>query len=162
VTEVLEQEPSRLPLWSWLVVGLLVLGLVAAGVEDRQAHAAESSHVDRCAAGVLAARSAADQRVGAMASYVRPAFDGSYTERVRRGLARFVGRVARRSAPALDAARTTCARVDVRPWHGDLGGRLDSCLTALDAEQHWLADVARDGATAFRATADAPTGCTSG
>jgi hypothetical protein len=160
VTEVLDQEPSRPSRRSWLVVGLLVLGLVAVGVEDRRAHAAETTRVDHCAAVTLAARSAADQRVGAMASYVRPAFDGSYTERVRHGLARFVGRVARRSSPLLDTARTACTRVDVRPWHGDLEGRRRACLAALDGERRWLADVARDGATAFRGTAGPAAGCT--
>jgi hypothetical protein len=161
VTELLEHDPPRPSVRSWLVVGVFVLALVAAGVDDRHAHAAESARVDRCAAATVAARTLADRRVRSMASYVRPALNGAYTPEVRAGLSGLVGRAARQSSPALDAARTTCARVGVRPWHGDLRGRLAACRAAVDARLRWLAEVADDGVQAFRAVPDgtATTSC---
>ena len=159
MTELLEHEPPRTSPRTWLVVGALVLALVAVGLEDRRAHAVESDRAAACAAATVAARAFADRRVSAMASYVRPALNGSYTPAVRAGLSRLVGRAARESAPALDAARTTCARIDVRPWHGALQGRVDACLDTLDARLRWLEDVARDGDVAFRSAPEPTTGC---
>ena len=159
MTEVLEQEPVGPSRRAWVAVGVLVLVLVAAGVEDRHAHAAGHDAVARCAAATAEARALADRRVSSMASYVRSALNGSYTPEVRAGLSGLVGDAARDAAPLLGAARGRCARVDVRPWHGDLGGRLDACLRTLDARHEWLADVAGDGMLAFRSVAEPASGC---
>ena len=159
MTEVLEHEPPRPTRRAWAAVGLLVLVLVGAGVEDRRAHASEAAAVARCAAATGEARALADRRVSSMASYVRPALNGSYTPEVRAGLSRLVGEAARDAAPVLGAARVTCARVGVRPWHGDLRGRLDACLQTLDARHAWLEEVAGDGTLAFRSAAEPTVGC---
>ena len=159
MTEVLDHEPPPPSRRAWSAVGLLVLVLVAAGVEDRQAHAAEGDAVERCAAATAEARALADRRVSSMASYVRPALNGSYTPEVRAGLSRLVADAARDAAPLLGAARVTCARVGVRPWHGDLRGRVDACLQTLDARRAWLEQVAGDGTLAFRSAPLPTAGC---
>lgn len=157
--EVLDQRPTAPSRRAWLVVGLLLLGLVGVGLEDRRAHAAEAARIDACLETAQAARDLADRRVSAMATYVRPALSGAYTYQVREGLAALVARSARRAAPALDDARGACARIDVRPWHGDLQDRLDGCLATLDARLAWFSRVAGDGAVAFRSAAGAAHGC---
>lgn len=143
----------------WLVVGTLVVLLVGLGLEDRRAHADEADRVEECVSATIAARTLADRKVSSMADYVRPALNGAFTPEVRTGLSRLVGGVARDSVAPLDAARSTCARIDVRPWHGDLKGRVDGCLETLDARLTWLDDVARDGTAAFTSAPASTAGC---
>lgn len=144
---------------SWLVVGALVVLLAVLAVDDRRAHAAEATQVERCASTVTDARVLADRRVSAMASYVRPAFSGRQPPATKTGLAQLVAGAAARAVPTLESARASCADVGVRPWHGDLGGHLDACLAAVDARLAWLHDVTRDGANAFRSAPESTTGC---
>ena len=159
MTELLEHDPLRTPLRSWLVVGGLVVVALALGVEDRRAHAAEAVRVQECASAVGQARALADRRVGSMAGYVRPAFNGSYTTETRDGLAGLVGSAARRSRPPLAGARESCARIDVRLWHGTLRGRVDACLSTADVRLRWLDDVSRDGGLAYRSSPVPTPGC---
>jgi hypothetical protein len=145
---------------SWLVVGALVVLLAVLAVDDRRAHAAEATQVARCVSTVADARVLAAGRVSAMASYVRPAFSRrQLPPETRTGLAGLVAGAARQAVPTLESARSTCAAVGVRPWHGDLGGHLDGCLAVLDAGLAWLDEVARDGAAVFRSAPEQTAGC---
>ena len=157
--EVLPQ-PTRTSRRTWALVAVLVAVLLAVGLDDRRVHAAESARVEGCAAATVAARAFADRRVSAMATYVRPAYAGRQTTRTRAALARLVGGAARDSSGPLTAARATCGRLDVRPWHGDLRSRVEACLVTLDARLRWLDEVARDGGEAFRSAPDPTSGCT--
>ena len=160
--ELLDQEPAPTSRRSKVAVGLLVLLLVGVGVQDRVAHASESARVEGCRDTARAALVLADRRVGSMASYVFPALSGAYMRVVRTGLARLVAGAAEKSVPTVTAARATCAAVDVRPWHGELQGRLDACVEALDAQLGWLGEVRRDGTEAFRSTPGSVAGCRTG
>ena len=151
--------PTRAPRRAWALVVVLVLVLVAVGLDDRRVHAATSARVETCAAATVAARAFADRRVSSVATYVRPAWASPQTTSTRAALARLVGRAARDSSGPLTAARTTCRRFEVRPWHGDLRARADACLATIDARLRWLDEVARDGGVAFRSAADPTAGC---
>ena len=144
---------------SWLLVGALVVLLAVLGIDDRRVHAAEEEQVQRCVATVADARVLADRRVSAMASYVRPALSRRQLPETRVGLAGLVAGAARKAVPTLESARSTCAAVGVRPWHGDLNQYLDACLAVLDSRLDWLDEVARDGATAFRSAPEPTEAC---
>lgn len=130
---------------------LIVLALVASGVvwvEGERRGAAERGAIDACARAATTAVDSAERRLGAMASYVRPAF-GTAPAEVDAGLMRLVAGQAPIASPAVDAALTTCREVDVWRFNSDHREARSAWIAFLVAEQRRLRAIAENGGSYF-------------
>lgn len=116
--EVLVRERvRRVPRRASVALAVLMLAVVATGcVVDSRWRAGEERQVAACRTGLVAAVHAADERMGAMAEYIRPTLS---TLRGRRAheLADLMRRPAREVLPDVQGASDACTRVRMRSWH---------------------------------------------
>lgn len=141
-------RPSRvLPVIGVLTaVALVVSGVV--WVEGQRRGAEERRAIDHCARSATTAVERAERRLGAMASYVRPAF-GTAPAEVDAGLMRLVAGQAPIASPAVDEALATCRDVDVWRFNSDHREARSAWIAFLVAERQRLTAVAADGGNYF-------------
>lgn len=143
-----DARPSRvLPALGVLTVIALVVSAVV-WVEGERRGADERRAIDACAANATEAVDSAERRLGAMASYVRPAF-GTAPAEVDAGLMRLVAGQAPMASPAVDDALATCRDVEVWRFNASHREARAAWITYLVAEQRRLRAIAADGGSYF-------------
>lgn len=100
-----------------------------------------------CAATAEAARVAAERRVAAMASYVRPSL--AVFEAPDRQLYPLIAHEAAVGRPDVESAARGCSDVSVLPIHGELSRARSDYVRYLSAESERLVGIEADGSRAF-------------
>jgi hypothetical protein len=142
------REPWHPPRW---LAGVLVVAVLVGGIAwyvDHRVRVREGAQVARCERLLADASSMADLRMGAMASYIRPALSS-----VRGGqqlhLADLMARPARRVLPDVQRADRVCRAVSVEPWHFSLASRRNASAAYSGALVTLLQAVAAQGRAYF-------------
>ena len=133
-------------------VALVVLLGAAAWFADRQHRPREFADLARCVASAEGSWAAADARIAAMASYVRPSVGTSPSAEVDRALYRLIADQAAVAVPPVRAALASCRDVAVLPVDGDLRAARSAYLAALGGEVDHLDATVADGSNAFAGT----------
>ena len=151
--EVLVRErrvPRRVSPRVLVALAVLALAVVAAGwVVDSRWRSGEEREVAACRSGLVAAVRAVDERMGAMAEYIRPTLSTLRGQRAHE-LADLMRRPAREVLPRLVAAREACARVHVRSWHPATASTLRATNAYATAVLTRLRRASVEGAWWFR------------
>jgi hypothetical protein len=130
-------------------LAVVIVVVVAAGAwyADGRRRAHEFDRLLSCTSTAEAARSAAELRIGAMASYVRPSL--AVLGAPNRGLYLLIAREAEVVRPDFAAALRGCEAVSVLGIHGALEGARSQYVSYLRAEGARLSAVASDGSHAY-------------
>jgi len=131
-----------------LLALLLVLG-VGAVVLDRSFRARGSEQVAACRAHGASEIAAASGMLAARMGTVRPTVFAMPDGELRQQLLGLVSEAIAGVDEQLRAARARCEEVELLWHHGDLAGRRDDCVAALEEMAAWFREVSRDGAHAF-------------
>lgn len=148
--DVLEVDgaPRRTTRVLGIVVALVLVAGLAAWAEGVRRTPGERRAIDECATGAVDAVERAERRLGAMSSYVRPAFGNAPAE-VDAGLLRLVAGQVPEAAPAVDQALAGCRDVDLWRFNTRHHEARDAWVAYLVAEQRRLRSIGRDGASYF-------------
>ena len=149
--DIVAAEPRRLGPRGRRLLAVSVAAVVVIGAAGWYAAGRRRDHeFDQllgCASKAEAARVAAERRVAAMASYVRPSL--AVFEAPDRQLYPLIAHEAAVGRPDVDTAARGCADVHVLAIHGELSRARSDYLRYLSAESARLADIEADGSHAY-------------
>jgi hypothetical protein len=129
-----------------VVAAVVVIG-AAGWYADGRRRDQEFDQLAGCASQAEAARAAAERRVAAMASYVRPSL--AVFEAPDRQLYPLIAHEAAVGRPDVESAARSCADVRVLAVHGALRRARSDYVLYLSAETERLADIEADGSHAY-------------
>jgi hypothetical protein len=130
-----------------LVAVLLVLGVLA-WLVDGHRRTQEDHDLAACRAALASTAQGAGERMGAMAEYLRPTLSTVRGAKAR-ALADLMRAPARHAIPPLRAARGSCRKVEVWPWHAATASTRRATLAYADALLDRLDRVSASGAVWF-------------
>lgn len=136
------------PRWAWAVLTLVVLVAGLAWYGDHRWRVQEQQALSACQQRLEGASALADVRMGAMASYLRPAL--ATTQGVQQlHLADLMAGPARRVLGEVELADQVCQDVSVRPWHFSLVAQRDAATAYSGALVTLVLAVAAQGRAYF-------------
>jgi hypothetical protein len=147
--------PWQPPRWlGWALAVVLLVGGVTL-YADHVARQHESIALARCEHRLHDASAMSELRMGAMASYLRPALGVTHGNR-QLELADLMAEPARRVLPGVQRADRSCRAVSVRPWHFSLVARRNAVTAYSGALTTLVQAVAARGRTYFHGGAALP------
>jgi hypothetical protein len=149
--DIVAADPRRLGPRGRRALAVAVAAVVLIGAAGWYADGRRRDHefdqLVGCASKAEAARAAAERRITAMASYVRPSL--AVFEAPDRQLYPLIAHEAAVGRPDVESAARGCTNVHVLAIHGQLSRARSDYLRYLSAESGRLADIEADGSHGF-------------